>query len=88
MNSDYSWSCKECFSKAATLFSPPIGSVEMQYEGTTLLGYFYRVDDNNTIRSTLITHGGFDSTSEGLHTFAVAPELEGGHNCLTFKGPS
>ena len=84
---------KECFSKAAALFSPPFEPIEIQYEGTTTLpGYFYRVDngDNNrstSSRPTLIVHGGFDSTLEELYTSAAAPALERGYNCLTFEGP-
>jgi pimeloyl-ACP methyl ester carboxylesterase len=35
----------------------------------------------------LIAHGGFDSTLEELYTFAAAPALERGYNCLTFEGP-
>jgi hypothetical protein len=76
------------FSKAATLFSQSIESVEIPYEGTILPCYFYRVDDNNnSVRSTLLAHGGFDSTLEELYTSAAAPALERGYNCLTFEGP-
>ena len=81
---------KECFSKAATLFSPPFEPIEIPYEGTTLPGYFYRVDkgnNRNTPRPTLIAHGGFDSTLEELYTSTAAPALERGYNCLTFEGP-
>jgi hypothetical protein len=81
---------KECFSKAATLFSPPFEPIEIPYEGTTLPGYFYRVDNDNhgnRPRPTLIAHGGFDSTLEELYTAAAAPALERGYNCLTFEGP-
>jgi len=82
---------KECFSKAARLFSPPFEPVEIPYERTTLPGYFYRVNENNdssrAIRPTLIVHGGFDSTLEELYISAAAPALERGYNCLTFEGP-
>jgi pimeloyl-ACP methyl ester carboxylesterase len=81
---------KECFSKAATLLSPPFEPIEIQYEGTTLPGYFYRVDNNDdrdAPRPTLIAHGGFDSTLEELYSSAAAPALERGYNCLTFEGP-
>jgi pimeloyl-ACP methyl ester carboxylesterase len=87
-------SSKQCFGNAARLFSPPFESVEIPYEGTTLQGYFYRVNDdddnnnnNNRRRPTLIAHGGFDSTLEELYTSAAAPALERGYNCLTFEGP-
>jgi pimeloyl-ACP methyl ester carboxylesterase len=90
-------SSKECFSNAGKLFSPPIDSIEIPYEGTTLPGYFYRVNEdsynnnnNNTTpipRPTLVVHGGFDSTLEELYASAAAPALERGYNCLTFEGP-
>lgn len=87
-------SSKECFNNAGKLFSPPIESIEIPYEGTTLPGHFYRLNENcnnDTAtpppRPTLIAHGGFDSTLEELYTFAAAPALERGYNCLTFEGP-
>ena len=43
--------------------------------------------DDKSSRPTLIAHGGFDSTLEELYTFAAAPALERGYNCLTFEGP-
>ncbi|WP_458746765.1 alpha/beta hydrolase family protein [Candidatus Nitrosocosmicus sp. T] len=36
---------------------------------------------------TLIVHGGFDSILEELYSYAAAPALERGYNCLTFEGP-
>jgi pimeloyl-ACP methyl ester carboxylesterase len=86
-------SSKDCFNKAAELFfSPLFERVEIPYEGTTLPGYFYKVNDDDyrksTIpRPTLIAHGGFDSTLEELYASAAAPALERGYNCLTFEGP-
>jgi pimeloyl-ACP methyl ester carboxylesterase len=82
---------KECFGKAAALFSPPFEPIEIPFEGSiTLPGYFYRVDNGNNTNApkpTLIAHGGFDSTLEELYTSAAAPALERGYNCLTFEGP-
>ncbi|MFL6320443.1 MAG: alpha/beta hydrolase family protein [Nitrososphaeraceae archaeon] len=92
---------KECFRKAAELFSPPIvvEPVEIPYEQTTLPGYFYKIDDHyddddskdnkhpKPRRPTLIAHDGFDSTLEELYTSAASPALERGYNCLTFEGP-
>jgi pimeloyl-ACP methyl ester carboxylesterase len=78
----------------AELFSPAFEPIEIPYEGTTLPGYFYRVDEedngnnnSNAPRPTLIAHGGFDSTLEELYTSAAAPALERGYNCLTLEGP-
>ena len=83
-------SSKQCFSEAAKLSSPAFEPVKIPYEGTSLPGYFYRVDEKaNTMRHRpiLIAHGGFDSTLEELYTSAAAPALERGYNCLTFEGP-
>ena len=80
---------KECFSKAAELFSPPVEAepIEIPYERTTLPGYLYKVGDYYDSSNTLIAHGGFDSTLEELYTSAAAPAIERGYNCLTFEGP-
>ena len=61
--------------------------VSLPYEGTTLPGYFYRVDDSRTPRRTLLALGGFDSTGEELYFFAAAAALQRGYNVLTFEGP-
>jgi dipeptidyl aminopeptidase/acylaminoacyl peptidase len=61
--------------------------VRIPYEGTTLPGYFYRVDDSHTPRRTLLSLGGFDSTGEELYFFAAAAALQRGYNVLTFEGP-
>jgi pimeloyl-ACP methyl ester carboxylesterase len=87
---------KVCFSKAAELLSPYIivDSVEIPYEGTTLPGYYYYVNQEGLAREKkpspkplLIAHGGFDSTIEELYSSAAAPALERGYSCLTFEGP-
>jgi dipeptidyl aminopeptidase/acylaminoacyl peptidase len=61
--------------------------VRIPYEGTTLPGYFYRVDGSRAPRRTLLSLGGFDSTGEELYFFAVAAALRRGYNVLTFEGP-
>ncbi len=61
--------------------------VRIPYEGTTLPGYFYRVDDSRAPRRTLLSLGGFDSTGEELYFFAAAAALQRGYNVLTFEGP-
>jgi dipeptidyl aminopeptidase/acylaminoacyl peptidase len=81
---------KQCFAEAAKLFSPRFEPVQIPYEGTSLPGYLYRVDEekyDKRSRPILIAHGGFDSTLEELYTSAAAPVLERGYNCLTFEGP-
>ena len=64
-----------------------VDRVRIPYAGTTLPGYFYRVDDSRTPRPTLLSIGGFDSTGEELYFFAAAAALQRGYNVLTFEGP-
>jgi alpha-beta hydrolase superfamily lysophospholipase len=75
----------ECFRVAATLFEPPIEAVEVPYEGTVLLGYFYT--SGSGARPTVIIHNGFDGSMEELHFFGAAAAAERGYNVMTFDGP-
>ena len=75
------------FLKAAALFEPPIEPVEIPYEGTTLPGYFYRVDDSGKPRPTLITTNGYDATVQGMHCGHAAAAVRRGYDCLIFDGP-
>lgn len=76
-----------CFRTAASLFQPAIEIVEIPYEGTTLPGYFYRVDASGSARPTLVLNNGFDGTAEEMHFFGAAAAVERGYNVLTFDGP-
>src|ERR687886_682764 len=74
------------FQKAASLTVPPVEPVEIPYEGTTLPGYFCRVDDSGSPRPTLVCTNGYDSTINEMYvTFATA--LPRGYNLLLFDGP-
>ncbi|WP_432000392.1 alpha/beta hydrolase family protein [Streptomyces sioyaensis] len=78
----------ECFKAAAALYTTPlIEPVEIPYEGTTLPGYLYRVDDSRTPRPTLIMQPGFDGTAEELHFSGAIAAVERGYTVLTFDGP-
>lgn len=46
-----------------------------------------RSPTDTSVYPTLVVHGGFDSTVEELYSFAAAPALERGYNCLSFEGP-
>ena len=73
--------------RAAELSGPTWEPIEIPYEGTSLPGYFYKVDDSGKPRPTIVFHGGFDSSIEELFYFAGAPAVRRGYNCLTFDGP-
>jgi pimeloyl-ACP methyl ester carboxylesterase len=78
---------KDLYAKAAELMGPTWEPVEIPYEGTTLPGYFYKPDESNEPRPTLVFHGGYDSSVEELYYFAAAAAIRRGYNCLTFDGP-
>src|SRR3712207_6143485 len=64
----------------------PVEPVEIPFEGTTLPGYFCRVDDSDRPRPTLICTNGYDSTIYELYLdFAAA--LRRGYNLLLYDGP-
>ena len=77
----------EAFRHAARFFSPAVEPVRIPYEGTTLPGYFYRVDDSGRPRPTVIATSGYDGTVEELYFAVAAAALRHGYNCLTFDGP-
>ena len=76
-----------CFHQAMQLFPSSCEQVKIPYEGTSLPGYFYKVDHSNTLRPTLLIHGGYDSTGEEQYYETVPDALERGYNCLIFEGP-
>ncbi|MBE7210248.1 MAG: alpha/beta fold hydrolase [Gluconacetobacter diazotrophicus] len=75
------------YAAAAALIGPTWEPVEIPYENTTLPGWFYKVDDSDTPRPTLVFHGGYDSSIEELFFYGGAPAVRRGYNCLTFDGP-
>ena len=76
-----------CFRQAIPLFPFPCEQVSIPYEGTSLPGYFYRVDPAASPRPTLLIHGGYDSTAEEQYFETVPDALARGYNCLVFEGP-
>src|ERR687894_2233605 len=76
----------DAFQKAAALMTPPVEPVEIPFEGTTLSGYFCRVDDTGQIRPTLICTNGYDSTINEMY-LDFAAGLSRGYNLLLFDGP-
>jgi pimeloyl-ACP methyl ester carboxylesterase len=78
---------QKAYAQAANLTGPTWEPVKIPYEGTTLPGYFYKVDNSGKPRPTLIFHGGLDSSLEELFYFGAAAAVRRGYNCLTFDGP-
>jgi hypothetical protein len=80
-------SSHDSFAEAARLSDPPFEAVEVPYEGATLPGYFFRVDDSGERRPTVITMTGMDGYVEECYWGVAAAALERGYNCLAFDGP-
>jgi pimeloyl-ACP methyl ester carboxylesterase len=76
-----------CFARAAELFHPPFEALEIPYEGTTLPGYFFRVDASGKQRPTVLTMTGMDGYQEETYFGVVTAALERGYHCLTYDGP-
>jgi hypothetical protein len=69
-------SSHDCFAEAARLYDPPFEAVEIPYEDTTLPGYFFRVDDSEKQRPTVITMTGMDGYLEETYFGVGAAALE------------
>jgi pimeloyl-ACP methyl ester carboxylesterase len=78
---------RETFATAAGLFDTPVEAVSIPYEGTTLPGYLYLVDDSSTPRPTVVYNSGYDSTLEESYYAIAAAALRRGYNVLAFDGP-
>lgn len=76
-----------CFRQAIQWLPTPCEVVSIPFEGTTLPGYFFQVDDSGASRPTVIVHGGYDSTGEEQYFEAVPAALARGYHCLVFEGP-
>lgn len=77
----------ETFRRGAALLPHPPEQLEIPYEGTTLPGYLFRVDDVPTPRPLAILLGGYDSTAEELYFANGAAALARGYHVLAFDGP-
>lgn len=75
---------RACFVQAIALMSTRVVQVKIPYEGTTLPGYFYAVDDKK--RPTIIIQTGFDGTQEEKYVYAQEA-IKRGYHVLTFEGP-
>lgn len=75
------------FQEAMKLMDTPVEQVLIPYEMTALPGYFYRPNDSEKPRPTLLVHGGYDSTGEELYFLVAAAAIQRKYNCLIFEGP-
>jgi pimeloyl-ACP methyl ester carboxylesterase len=78
---------RSTFCDAMALVDVGFEEVEIPYEGTTLPGYLYLVDDSGEARPTIVYNSGFDSTLEESYFAIAAAALARGYNVLAFDGP-
>jgi pimeloyl-ACP methyl ester carboxylesterase len=78
---------RQTFADAAALLDTPARALRIPYEGTTLPGYLFLVDDSGTARPTVLYHGGYDSTLEEDYLALAAGALRRGYNVIAFDGP-
>jgi pimeloyl-ACP methyl ester carboxylesterase len=78
---------RETFKAAAGLLDAPAETVSIRYEGTSLPGYLFLIDDSGTPRPTVIYNNGYDSTAEESYWAIAAAALRRGYNVLAFDGP-
>lgn len=77
----------DAFRSGAALMDHPPEILRIPFEGTTLPGYFFAVDDDPRPRPTVIVFGGYDATVEEQYFFNGAAALARGYNVLAFDGP-
>ena len=76
---------------AAALFDPPVESIKIPYEGTTLAGYFFHanpaIPTHAGKRPTIILANGSDGSVSDMWRWGAAAAVERGWNAITFDGP-
>lgn len=74
---------QDCFRKAARLSDPVIEPIEVPFRGLALPGYFWKVDDSQTPRPTLVVVGGVETWAEDCYFFIGNAGAERGYNVIT-----
>lgn len=72
-----------CFRKAAQLSNPVIETIEVPFNGQTLSGYFWGVDDSKIARPTLVVVGGVETWAEDCYFMIATSAAERGYNVIT-----
>src|ERR1017187_7840868 len=81
----YLTASRECFHKAARLFSPQIEVVDIPFGDARLPGYFLSAGQSK--RPTLLVLNGGDSTNEEMVHWLGFAAVARGWNCMVFEGP-
>ena len=75
------------FRASVALLEFPPDIIEIPYDGISMPGYFFRVDDSGMSRPTIILTDGYDGTVEEIMICDGFAALERGYNVLAFDGP-
>ena len=75
------------FQKACKLFKPQYERVSIPFENGYLPGYYFKADETDEKRPTIIAMTGYDGTAEELYYYIGAAGVDRGYNVLTFDGP-
>lgn len=76
-----------CFHRAAALFDPPIERIEVPFEGHRLPGYFWKIDQSQQKRPTLIVFGGIETFAEDCYFMIGSAGAQHGYNVMTIDLP-
>ncbi len=72
-----------CFRQAAALFSPAIEPIQFPFQGKTLSGYFWKVDESRAKRPTLMVIGGVETWAEDCYFMVGQALVARGYNVIT-----
>ncbi len=72
-----------CFRQAAALFSPAIEAIQFAFQGKTLSGYFWKVDESGAKQPTLMVIGGLETWAEDCYFMVGQSPIARGYNVIT-----
>jgi len=78
---------RTCWDRFCAYLDPPAEQFEIPYENTPLPAYFFRPDESDTPRPTIIFNNGSDGTTNAMWGAGIAAALERDYAALTFDGP-
>lgn len=73
--------------RAVDLFDTPVERIEIPYEDTTLVGYFFKPDEGGQPRPTVILNNGSDGPISSQWSTGGRAAVMRGWNAITFDGP-
>ena len=75
------------FNKAASLFTHSAEAIRIPFEETFIPGYFYKPNNSEKQRPTIITGPGYDGTHQECYLSTAISALKRGYNVLCYEGP-